>query len=96
MDNSSSPKGWNDALAAFEEYLLVKGRAENSVSSYISSLKTFGRFYREELKKPGPYVIRLGDRPSRLCRLLKNKQIHERLNGKLRHLCHPRLLPFYP
>jgi integrase/recombinase XerD len=59
MDNSSSPKGWNDALAAFEEYLLVKGRAENSVSSYISSLKTFGRFYREELKKPGPYVIRL-------------------------------------
>jgi site-specific recombinase XerD len=59
MDNSSSPKGWDDALAVFEEHLLVKGRAENSVSAYISSLKAFGRFYREELKKPGPYVIRL-------------------------------------
>lgn len=59
MDNSSLPKGWDDALAAFEEHLLVKGKAENSVTAYVSSLKTFGRFYREELKKPGPYVIRL-------------------------------------
>jgi site-specific recombinase XerD len=59
MANSRSPRDWNEVIASLEDDLLQKGRSRHSVSAYSSALRKFGRFYREELKKPGPYLARL-------------------------------------
>ena len=59
MAKSQSQKTWDETLADFEDYLLQKGRAKNSVDTYAIILKSFGKFYRENLEKPGPYPSRL-------------------------------------
>ena len=53
------PERFDEALAAFEHALFSRGMAEATVHSYGSSLRLFGRFYTEALKKPGPFVPRL-------------------------------------
>ncbi|MCP5002781.1 MAG: site-specific integrase [Planctomycetes bacterium] len=58
MANSSSTP-WDETLADFQEYLLQKGRAHNSITVYLSAMKMFGQFYQKELKKTGPYPARL-------------------------------------
>jgi integrase/recombinase XerD len=50
---------WNETLTDFENYLLQKNKARNSITAYLSTLKMFATFYQDELKKPGPYVSRL-------------------------------------
>lgn len=59
MANLRSPTDWNEVLASLEGDLLRKGRSRHCVSTYSSTLRSFGRFYREELGKSGPYVARL-------------------------------------
>lgn len=53
------PNSWDEALAAFENYLYGRGRSEATVETYAYALRAFGIFYRSELKKPGPFVARL-------------------------------------
>lgn len=55
IDNSR----WLQALAAFETYLIGSTRAPNTIQSYMSNLRIFGRFYVEELGKRGPFPSRL-------------------------------------
>ena len=50
------PERFDEVLAAFEHGLYGRGRAEATVRSYGGSLRLFGRFYTEALKKPGPFV----------------------------------------
>ncbi len=57
--NRPSPESWDDVLGAFEEDLYRRGRSQATIATYSSALRVFGRFYRDELKKPGPYVSRL-------------------------------------
>ena len=59
MSNSRSPGNWDEVLAAFEIDLQSKGRAQKSIEAYVSTLRLFGHFYREELRKPGPHASRL-------------------------------------
>ena len=59
MAKSRSPGSWDEALAAFEADLLSKGRAQQSIEAYGSTLRLFGHFYREEFRKPGPHACRL-------------------------------------
>jgi integrase/recombinase XerC len=53
------PKTWDDVVAAFQEELFRKNRSQETISAYTSTLKQFGIFYQEQLKKTGPYVLRL-------------------------------------
>lgn len=46
-------------MAAFEQHMHSRGRSESTISTYASALRVFGDFYRQQLKKPGPYVSRL-------------------------------------
>jgi len=57
--NARSPLGWDEAVAAFEQMLHGRGRAEATIATYGSALRVFGEFYREQLRKPGPYISRL-------------------------------------
>jgi site-specific recombinase XerD len=59
LSNDHSPDRWHDVLAAFEDELFRKGRAEPTVTTYASAVRVFGRFYQDKLKKPGPFVSRL-------------------------------------
>jgi len=59
MARSYSNKPWEEIVAAFEDYLFKKGKSQNSITSYGSTLRRFGQFYRDELGKPGPYISRL-------------------------------------
>lgn len=52
---------WIDAVAAFEDDLYRRKRANNTVSSYRSCLNAFVSFYCNDLQKPGPYIMRLQD-----------------------------------
>ncbi len=54
MTRLQSKKNWAETLAAFEDYLHRKGRAQNSISAYRATLKDFGKFYQNELKKSVP------------------------------------------
>lgn len=53
------PKSWDEALASFENHLYGRGRSEATIETYAYALRAFGTFYRDELKKPGPFVARL-------------------------------------
>ena len=53
------PRSWDEVLAAFEQHLFTRGRAPETIRTYGAALRVFGRYYREQLKKPGPYVSRL-------------------------------------
>jgi len=53
------PEDWSEVLASFEHHLYSKGRAEGTVVNYSSPLKSFARFYRDELGKRGPFASRL-------------------------------------
>ncbi len=57
--NRSLPENFDEVLAAFEEDLHARGRSEATVASYATSLRGFVAFYRERLRKPGPFVTRL-------------------------------------
>jgi len=59
LNHPRTPEQWTEAIAAFENELYRCGRAEPTVATYTSALRTFERFYRDALKKPGPYVARL-------------------------------------
>jgi site-specific recombinase XerD len=54
-----APDTWDEALAAFENDLYRRGRSDHTVTTYSYALKAFGVFYRDQLKKPGPYVSRI-------------------------------------
>lgn len=54
-----SPEGWDEVLAAFEHDLFGTGRSEPTVTTYASALRVFGRYYCENLKKPGPFASRI-------------------------------------
>lgn len=54
-----SREKWEDIIAAFEEDLFDKQKSHSTMASYGSTLRSFGAFYRQSLKKPGPYVSRL-------------------------------------
>jgi len=56
---SAAPMSWAEAVAAFEQHLYSRGRAEPTVATYASALRVFGTFYQQELQKPGPFVSRL-------------------------------------
>jgi site-specific recombinase XerD len=53
------PDTWDEALAVFENDLYRRSRSDHTVTTYSYALKAFGVFYREQLKKPGPYVSRI-------------------------------------
>lgn len=58
----SRPKNpWPDVVAAFEDHLHQKGKSKHTITTYGNAMKSFGAFYTNELKKPGPYVSRLHD-----------------------------------
>lgn len=59
MAKSRFPNPWPEIVAQFEDYLHHRGKSTESITAYASTLKTFGKFYRKELKKPGPYVSKL-------------------------------------
>jgi len=46
-------------MAEFENFLFRTGRSDSTVATYGSAMRTFGRYYREQLKKTGPFVSRL-------------------------------------
>jgi site-specific recombinase XerD len=54
--NSRLPEGWDEACAAFKSDLYRRGRSEATVSTYGYALDALARFYRERLKKPGPFA----------------------------------------
>lgn len=54
-----SPKKWEEIIAEFEDDLFRKGKSHRTMAVYGSILKSFGKFYCQTLKKPGPYVSRL-------------------------------------
>ncbi len=56
---SASLLTWVEAVAAYEQHLHSRGRAETTIRTYTSALKVFGTFYQDALRKPGPYVSRL-------------------------------------
>jgi site-specific recombinase XerD len=58
-NDASRPRTWEEAIAAFEEDLFRRGRAESTIVTYRSALSVFATFYREKLGKPGPYPSRL-------------------------------------
>lgn len=53
------PDDFAEVVAAFEHDLYRRGRSEPTVATYASAVRAFAPFYRDELKKPGPYVSRL-------------------------------------
>ena len=53
------PSDWDAVLAAFDAWLAGKGRAERTYANYSHALREFATYYRDELKKPGPYPQRL-------------------------------------
>jgi site-specific recombinase XerD len=55
----SSADDWVDGTAAFENDLYRRNRSDATVVTYRSCLKNFADYYRQELKKPGPYIARL-------------------------------------
>jgi site-specific recombinase XerD len=59
MANLRGHKRWEEIVSEFEEHLFGLGRAQNSISTYGTAIRDFGRFYRGELKKPGPYPSKL-------------------------------------
>ena len=64
MDNKKfnanvRPGAWEDVVAAFEEELDRKGRADKTIATYGAVMRGFGKFYTTHLKKPGPHVSRL-------------------------------------
>lgn len=56
---SATALSWQEAVAAFEQSLYERGRTESTVTTYRKALHVFADFYREQLRKPGPYVARL-------------------------------------
>lgn len=50
---------WEDILAAFEQELLRKRRAEQTIQAYRIQVEKFGQFYRDQLHKTGPYISRI-------------------------------------
>jgi len=55
----SHSKKWEEIVASFEEYLYQRGKSSETIRAYGNTLNSFCSFYRDELKKPGPYVSRL-------------------------------------
>jgi len=58
-DHHRCPDDFAEVVAAFEHDLYRRGRSEPTVATYASALRAFAPFYRDDLKKPGPYVSRL-------------------------------------
>jgi site-specific recombinase XerD len=56
---SRPARSFDEAVAAFEQSLCERGRSEATVVAYRKALAVFSVFYRETLKKSGPYVARL-------------------------------------
>jgi len=54
-----SPEIWDEALAAFENDLFRRGRSEHTIITYACALRAFPVFYRDQLKKPGPFISRI-------------------------------------
>jgi len=50
---------WDDIIAAFEHHQLQKGRSDETIRAYRSTLIQFNMFYKEHLQKKGPYLSRL-------------------------------------
>ena len=50
---------WDEAIAAFESDLYRRNQSEATIKTYGACLNIFFHFYRDHLKKPGPYVARL-------------------------------------
>ncbi|MBI2570525.1 MAG: DUF4158 domain-containing protein [Candidatus Schekmanbacteria bacterium] len=61
LENPPLPPTWDETVAAFEQHLYARGRAETTVATYGSALRVFGAFYRESLGKPGHYPSRLAE-----------------------------------
>lgn len=59
MAKSRSKNPWPETVAVFEDYLYQRGKSTETINAYGYTLKAFGRFYQNELQKPGPYVSRL-------------------------------------
>jgi integrase/recombinase XerD len=59
MSNLRGHKRWEEIVSEFEEHLFGLGKAQNSIVTYGTAMRHFGRFYREEFKKPGPYPSKL-------------------------------------
>lgn len=54
-----SPVRWEDTLAGFEQDLLRRRRSEATIKAYRVQINKFSRFYRDQLKKSGPYATRI-------------------------------------
>jgi integrase/recombinase XerC len=50
---------WHEVTAAFENDLFRKNQSDATITTYGACLNVFGEFYRDQLKKPGPYAARL-------------------------------------
>ena len=59
MANLRGHKRWQEVVSEFEEHLFGLGKAQNSISTYGTAIRHFGQFYRDELKKTGPYPSKL-------------------------------------
>jgi site-specific recombinase XerD len=57
--NTHLPSSWDEAFAAFKNDLYSRGRSESTVAGYAYALQAFALFYRDRLKKPGPFVALL-------------------------------------
>ncbi len=50
---------WDEVIAAFESDLYRRNQSEATINTYGACLNIFSHFYRDHLKKPGPYIARL-------------------------------------
>ncbi|MDY6895535.1 MAG: tyrosine-type recombinase/integrase [Thermotogota bacterium] len=50
---------WDEVIAAFESELYKQSKSEITIERYAACINIFSNFYRESLKKPGPYVEKL-------------------------------------
>ena len=79
INTAAIPTNWEELIAAFENYLVQKERAENSVAAYSLTLRKFGEFYVKELKKTGPYLARL--KPNDLQAFIQHLESSRYLSG---------------
>ena len=54
-----APESWQEVLAAFEDDLFRRGRSDHTVSTYAYAMRSFGAFYRDELKKDLDEVLKI-------------------------------------
>jgi len=57
--NITSDRSWAETLSDFEDHLLQKGRSDETISAYVSTMKAFGTFYTDYLKKARLQIARL-------------------------------------